>query len=97
MPRWETNEVFVSLDHTIRKGQLCAFSYAFRISSGKRSEISVFSLASLYLFLVNHDLLNEQPQQLWRQFRDIRVPLRLIQKAVCSNHRFPQALDFPAE
>ena len=25
----------------------------------------------LYLFLVDHDPLNEQPQQLWRQLRDI--------------------------
>ena len=47
----------------------------------------------LYLFLVNHDLLNEQPQQLRRQFRDIRVPLRLIKEAVRPAHRFPQALD----
>lgn len=42
---------------------------------------------------MNHDLLNEQPQQLRRQFRDIRVPLRLIKEAVRPAHRFPQALD----
>ncbi len=44
----------------------------------------------LYLFLVNHDLLNEQPQQLRRQLRDICVPLRLIKEAVRPAHRFPQ-------
>ena len=46
-----------------------------------------------YLFLVDHDPLNEQPQQLWRQLRDIRVPLCFIKEAVRPVHSFPQALD----
>lgn len=46
-----------------------------------------------YLFLVDHDPLSEQPQQLWRQLRDIRVPLCFIKEAVRSVHGFPQALD----
>ena len=45
-----------------------------------------------YLFLVDHDPLNEQPQQLWRQLRDIRVPLCFIKEAVRPVHGFPQAL-----
>ena len=47
----------------------------------------------LYLFLVDHDPLNERPQQLWRQLRDIRVPLCFIKEAVRSVPGFPQALD----
>ena len=47
----------------------------------------------LYLFLVDHDPLNEQPQQLWRQLRDIRVPLCFIKEAVRPVPGFPQALD----
>ena len=50
-------------------------------------------LRPLYLFLVDYDPLNEQPQQLRRQFRDIRVPLCLIKEAVRPARRFPQALD----
>ena len=49
-------------------------------------------LRPLYLFLVNHDLLNKQPQQFRRQLRDIRIPLRFVEEAVRSNRRFPQAL-----
>ena len=47
----------------------------------------------LYLFFVYHDLLNEQPQQFRRQFRDVRIPPRLVEKARRSVYRFPQALN----
>ena len=42
---------------------------------------------------MDHDPLNEQPQQLRRQLRDIRIPLRLVEEAVRLVHGFPQALD----
>ena len=37
-----------------------------------------------------HDLLNKQPQQFRRQFRNVCVPLCFIKKAVRPAHRFPQ-------
>ena len=50
-------------------------------------------LRPLYLFLVNHDLLNKQPQQFRRQLRDIRIPLRFVEEAVRPVHGFTQTLD----
>ncbi|CAN4043779.1 hypothetical protein NBJODN_NBJODN_13225, partial [Dysosmobacter welbionis] len=50
-------------------------------------------LRPLYLFLVNHDLLNKQPQQFQRQLRNVRVPLCPIEETVRPAHRFSQALD----
>ena len=41
---------------------------------------------------MDHDPLNEQSQQLWRQRRDIRVPLCFIKEAVRPAHGYPQAL-----
>lgn len=50
-------------------------------------------LRPLYLFFVDDDLLNEQPQQFQRQLRDVRTLLRLVEESVRLTHRFPQVLD----
>ena len=51
-------------------------------------------LRPLYLFLVNHDLLNKQPQQFRRQLRDIRIPVSYTHLDVYKRQKWgdPKAL-----
>ena len=46
-----------------------------------------------YLFFMSHDLLSKQPQQFRRQFRNVRVSLRLGEETIRPAYRFPQVLD----
>ena len=50
-------------------------------------------LAPLHVLFVDHDLLDEQPQQLRRQLPDVRVPLCQGDKVVGAGHLLPQPLD----
>ena len=50
-------------------------------------------LGILHAFLMHYDLLDEQPQQFRRQFRNVGVTLGLGDEAIGAGNRIPQLLD----